>query len=149
MVLHTKPIQVGRTESRRGFTLVEILIAAMILTVGLITVLWVISSSLMDARQQHQRQVAVSLAQAKMEELRNVSYDDLVSGMDEDEYGEQILLDEYGQPGGIFSREWTVIDDSPMDGTKTVSVTVAWEEKVAESISITTIIARPFPEGML
>jgi len=147
--LHTEPNHACRLRARPGFTLVEILIAALILTIGVISVLWVISDSLQGARRQHERQIATSLAQAKLEELRNISYQDLASGVEEDEYGEQILLDEYGRPGGIYSRQWVVTEGSPMEGTKTVTVTVAWEEGVPDGVSVMTIVARPFPEGML
>jgi hypothetical protein len=30
-----------------------------------------------------------------------------------------------------------------------VTVTVAWEEGIPDSITVMTIVARPFPEGML
>lgn len=134
---------------RRGFTLIEILIAVAVFTIGVLAVLWVISDSLQESRKQHMRQVATSLAQQKLEELRNVSYFDLVGGQEEDEYGAEVLLDEYGQPGGMFARTWVVAEDSPMQGTKTLEVTVSWQGETEESISIMTIVSRPFPEGMM
>ena len=135
--------------SSRGFTLIELLFAVMVFLVGIVSVVWVVSQSLQDSRELHMRMSATYLAQHKAEELRNSDYYTLVSGQDLDDEGFPILLDSYGNPGGIYSRSWVVEDDTPIVGTKTITVYVSWTEAEAESISIVTVVGQPYPEGMM
>lgn len=135
--------------SKDGFTLIEILFALFVFAVGVLSVVWVAAHSLEESRKTHLSTVATSLAQQKIEQLRNADYFELTSGQDEDDEGSEIVLDEYGQPGGIFHRNWTVVEDDPMVGTKTITVYVTWEEAEERTISMATIVARPFPEGMM
>jgi len=138
-----------RHRSKDGFTLIEILFALFIFAVAILSVVWVAAHSLEQSRKTHLSTIATSLAQEKLEELRNSDYFYLSGGTDEDDDGIQIVLDEYGQPGGIFHRNWTVAEDDPMVGTKTITVYVTWEEAEERTISVATIVSRPFPEGMM
>ena len=138
-----------RHRSKDGFTLVEIMFALFVFVVAILSVVWVAANSLQESRKTHMNTVATSLAQQKLEELRNSDYFELTSGRDEDDDGIRIVLDEYGQSGGDFYRNWTVVEDDPMVGTKTITVYVTWEEAEERTISVATIVARPFPEGMM
>jgi len=138
-----------RHRSKDGFTLVEIMFALFVFVVAILSVVWVAANSLQESRKTHLNTVATSLAQQKLEELRNSDYFELTSGRDEDDDGIRIVLDEYGQSGGDFYRNWTVVEDDPMVGTKTITVYVTWEEAEERTISVATIVARPFPEGMM
>ncbi len=133
----------------RGFTLIELLFAVMVFLIGIVSVVWVVSQSLQDSRELHMRMSATYLAQQKAEELRNADYYTLTSGQDVDEEGFPIELDSYGNPGGIYSRSWVVEDDTPIVGTKTVTVYVSWTEAEMETISIVTVVGQPYPEGMM
>jgi len=135
--------------SRAGFTIIEVLLAVVVFTIGILAVVWVVADGLRNSRQLHQTTVATFLAQQKLEQLRNTYYFDLASGVEQDEEGNEVLLDEYGQPGGIFARRWTVEENSPMAGTKTITVFVAWQESGGQEVSVSTVVARPFPEGMM
>ncbi len=130
-----------------GFSLIELMIASLILTVGVAALIYCISYSLQKSREPYNRSVAMDLAQQKLEELRNEDYSLLASGFDADAQGAPINIDPYGQPGGMFTRQWVVQEDTPMAGTKTVGVTVSWQAMQVLSVGVTTIIARPFPEG--
>jgi prepilin-type N-terminal cleavage/methylation domain-containing protein len=132
---------------RGGFSLIELMIAALILTIGVSALIYCIGYSLQKSREPYDRSVAMDLAQQKLEELRNEDYSLLASGHDVNEQGTQVSIDAFGQPGGMFTREWVVQEDTPMIGTKTVSATVNWHGMQEMSIGVTTIIARPFPEG--
>jgi prepilin-type N-terminal cleavage/methylation domain-containing protein len=132
---------------RGGFSLIELMIASLILTVGVAALIYCISYSLQKSREPYNRSVAMDLAQQKLEELRNEDYSLLASGHDVNAQGAQISIDPYGQPGGMFTRQWVVQEDTPMAGTKTVGVTVSWQAMQVLSVGVTTIIARPFPEG--
>jgi hypothetical protein len=50
-------------------------------------------------------------------------------------------IDELGNAGGIYSRSWTVVNDSPGLLMKTVAVTVNWQERgVNHTLTMTTVI---------
>jgi|WetSurMetagenome_2_1015567.scaffolds.fasta_scaffold613272_2 type IV pilus modification protein PilV len=130
-----------------GFSLIEVLIASLILAIGVAAIVYVIGYSLQKSREPYDRSVAMDLAQQKLEDLRNEDYTLLASGQDEDTNHIPYSVDAYAQPGGIYTRTWVVQADAPMVGTKTITVTVAWHSTVNNSIQLFTIIARPFPEG--
>jgi len=133
----------------RGFTLIELLFAVMVFLIGIVSVVWVVSQSLQDSRELHMRMAASYLAQHKAEELRNSDYYTLASGQDVDDEGFPVLLDTYGNPGGIYSRSWVIQDDTPIVGSKTITVYVTWTEAETETISIVTVVGQPYPEGMM
>jgi Tfp pilus assembly protein PilV len=132
---------------RGGFSRIELMIAALILTIGVAGLVYCIGFSLQKSREPYDRSVAMDLAQQKLEDLRNEDYALIASGHDVNAQGGQISIDPYGQPGGIYTRAWVVQEDVPMVGTKTATVTVSWHSLKDLSVGITTIIARPFPEG--
>lgn len=133
-------------EWRRGISLLEILIASFIFVVAVLGMIPVISSTLTGSRDANQRAVAAALAQEKIEELRNSEYDTLVTGQDLGESGDPVGLNAYGNEGGIYFRSWEVVVDTPMVGTKTVTVTVTWTEHRVNHYQIATIVARPYPQ---
>jgi type II secretory pathway pseudopilin PulG len=63
---------IGREEA--GVTLVETLVAAIILVVGLLGVLQVFDTSTRNTFRAEERQVAINVAQRELEEIRNLDY---------------------------------------------------------------------------
>ena len=113
-------------DNQSGFTLLEVLIAISILTVGL---LGVAQMQIMGIRGNYfsgNTTTVLTLAEEKMEDLLGRSYSDtdLTSGNHPDPDNP---IDETGQAGGIYSRMWTVIDNTPIADTKTVTVNVSWD----------------------
>jgi hypothetical protein len=81
--------------------------------------------------------VAAALASAKLEDLRNTSFNSLASGSDGP-------LTAGGAAGGIFSRTWTVattIISGVSTAAKTASVTVSWTG--GGSITMSTMFVKP------
>jgi type IV pilus assembly protein PilV len=126
-------------DNQSGFTLLEVLIAISILTVGL---LGVAQMQIMGIRGNYfsgNTTAALTLAEEKMEDLLGKSYTD--DSLKDDEPGNNANLtsittidhaenvNEDGQPvaGGFYRRIWNVADDTPILGTKTVAVIATWD----------------------
>ncbi|MGH7294607.1 MAG: type IV pilus modification PilV family protein, partial [Polyangiaceae bacterium] len=62
-----------RTESERGFTILEVLIAAVVIAVGLLGLMSTISNSLQLSQTSRETQIATTAAQNKVEEIRDLA----------------------------------------------------------------------------
>ncbi len=107
-----------RRAHRRGFTLVEMMVAILLIGVGLMG-LAALSSTVTRANvQSASLTTASSLAQERMERFRTDAYTGIASGSD-------TRL----QDGIVYTRTWTVTDNDPAVGLKTVTVTVSWTSR--------------------
>jgi prepilin-type N-terminal cleavage/methylation domain-containing protein len=109
---------------REGFSLLEVLIALLILGIALgsMAALAIQSSNTMTRNQN--LAFAANLAELKLEELRNELFADL-------EDGEDGPLNSNGETGSgktIFSRSWEINNDVPIAGMKEIVVTVTWDQ---------------------
>jgi type IV pilus assembly protein PilV len=108
-----------------GFTLLEVLVAIMILTFGLLAVGSMQISAIRGNFMSGNTSMAVTLAGEKMEDLLNTDYShaDLKAG----KHGpESISKTGADDEGGLYRRSWTVTDrSSPV--RKDLVVTVTWE----------------------
>ena len=113
----------------RGFTLVEMIVAILLIGVGLMG-LAAISSTVTRANVQSSALTAGSaLAQERIERLRTEAYSAIVDGNDTREVD-----------GVTYTRAWVVTNDTPAVGLKTVAVTVSWNERGrAHSTTLRTI----------
>jgi type IV pilus assembly protein PilV len=68
-------------ESRRGFTLVELMVAMMLITVGLIGSAALTATSLRYQRAAARREEMLALAEAKLDELRSYQNATVASGL--------------------------------------------------------------------
>jgi Tfp pilus assembly protein PilV len=107
---------------RGGFSLLDVLVGMVILALALFSALALASNNARLVSANQNVAAASLLAQNKMEELRNATYASLATGADTG------TLTPQGASGGIFSRSWTVTNNSPMAGMKTVVVTVSWSQ---------------------
>jgi type IV pilus assembly protein PilV len=124
-------------DNQSGFTLLEVLIAISILTVGLLGVAQMQIMGIRGNSFSGNTTAALTLAEEKMEDLLGKSYTDaeLTNGNNPDANNP---IDETGQAGGIYSRMWTVTDDTPIIGTKTVTVSVSWDN-LSHQVSLSCI----------
>jgi type IV pilus assembly protein PilV len=119
----------------RGFTLLEVMIALVILTIGLLGLASLQVMSIKGNSYGQQMTVASTFAQNKLEELRRTT---LVDGTFSDPVTDQ---------NGIrYTRTWTVTIDSPQTGANSVVITITWTGPTGQgaealrSINIRTII---------
>lgn len=109
-----------------GFTLVETMTALFILAFALLAIGQMQIMAIQGNTLGNRMTAAVTLAQDKIEELRGLSYSQIVSGEDN---------------SGVYTRVWDVQDDTPATGLKTVTVTVSWQDTIPHQVSLKTIIS--------
>ena len=125
----------------RGFTVIEILIAISILTVGLLAVASMQVSAIRGNGMSSDLTEALTLAEDKMEYLLGLNYndpdlDDLVAGNNANlstiSSGnfdhEELNIDETGNPGGKFRRIWNIADNDPITNNKSIFIIVTWNQ---------------------
>lgn len=111
----------GRTGLRQdGFTLIEMMVAIILIGVGLMG-LAALSSTVTRANVQSSALTSASaLAQEKIEGFRSMPYAEIGAGASTDVR----TLDGIG-----YSRTWSVQTDQPAADLKTISVTVSWTSR--------------------
>ena len=117
----------------RGFSFLEILLATVLLSIGLVGLVNAFSIGLSESSQAKQYTVAKNLAEEKLEEIRNTSYANVViespavpvSGFLD--YRREVLVSEIPQPGS---------------GLKELQINVFWQAKGGEvSISLASYVS--------
>lgn len=120
-----------------GFTLSEVLIAMVVLSIGLLglsAMTLAMGKSLTFSKQQT---IATTLAQDKIEAVKQTPYAQVVPA----NYPAEAYHTIPGYPQ--FSRSVIVHTDSPLAETKTVAVTTAWQPPGRDrphTITISTVI---------
>jgi type IV pilus modification protein PilV len=132
-------------QRQEGFTLIEVLIAVVILTVGLLAVGTMQISAIRGNFMSGNTSIALSLASEKMEDLLNRRWDtttdpDLIDTMTgnngnlvttvagQTDHEENVSENGIVGAGGFYRRIWNIADTaSPMPTMKEVSVIVTWE----------------------
>ncbi|KMP11570.1 hypothetical protein UR09_02935 [Candidatus Nitromaritima sp. SCGC AAA799-A02] len=115
-----------------GFTLIEILIAVVVIAVSFAAIATVVASSIRGA--QHSKHVtgAVTLIQDKLEGFKNTSYAAITSG-------NEANIDAEGNVPGPYSRTWTV---TTVGSAKEITVVVTWPfNGLTKTRSMTTVIS--------
>ncbi len=110
----------------RGFTLIEVMIAILILAVGMLAMAMLQVTAIRGGSFANQMTQASIYGQDKIEELKNATYASVTNGSDTVTSGN----------GVIYTRNWTVATDSPYTGSKTVNLTVSWTGPQGNSHSI-------------
>ena len=123
-----------------GWTLIEVLVAIVILTVGLLAVGTMQISAIRGNFMSGNTSIALTLAGEKMEDLFNRNYTDaaladttsgnngnltLITGTDHEE---QVSDNGVVGAGGFYRRIWNIADTAtPMPTMKEIAVIVTWQ----------------------
>lgn len=125
------------TFTERGFSLIEILVALFILTFAVLGTIGLLTSNIKNSRFAAQINEATTLAQDRLEALKNVAFSAVVAA----NYPDETLLDVNGVSGsGIYSR--TTAINTTVTNLKPVAVTVSWNrDGTTHSVVLRTIIS--------
>lgn len=118
-------------KKKRGFTLLEILVALSLFLVGMVSILQIFPINRKLIAQNGEMTQAVFLAQEQIEKIQATSYSDVMVGSFESRH----YLKSSGEPLSQFERETSVnlmdssYNNSNTDiGLKKVVVTVYWKQ---------------------
>jgi len=110
-------------KKEQGFTLVEILVAMVLILVALLGAAQLQIMTIFTNTASNERTTAITLAQDKLESLRTLPFS-------------QIGNYPFSDTSGIYTRTWQVESDTPAQGMARVTVTVSWKNKQVQAQSI-------------
>ena len=120
----------GKSKRKQeGWTLIEVLVAIVILCVGLLAVGTMQISAIRGNFMGGNTSIALTLASQKMEDLLNRNYTDaaLANGA----HTEQVSDSGVVAAGGFYRRDWTITDTvtgaSNWPTMKEITIIVSWE----------------------
>ena len=127
-----------KRNNKKGFTLIEIVVASFILVIGVSMIGTVISGVVKKNFLSLRHTQAVILAQNKIEELLN---DGFHSSNMNDGYYENPLnpTNDTGDSSGVFYQYWDIEDVNPIEKAKLITSTVEWED--ADGVMRSVILA--------
>ncbi|MBW1997171.1 MAG: prepilin-type N-terminal cleavage/methylation domain-containing protein [Deltaproteobacteria bacterium] len=123
-----------RAKKEEGFTLLEAIFAISILTIGLLSLASMQVSTIKGNAFASGVTEATSLAADRLEKILALPFDhsDLSAGNHTDP-----------DPPIGYSIGWNVVDDSPLNDTKTVNITVSWVDRGAlRQVSVQRVVPR-------
>ena len=119
--------------NNNGFTLIEVLVAMVILTVGLLGTAALIIGIINGNKLSNRISTATVLAQDKIEKIRGVGYAGAGAEAGTDPYG--------GVNFPLYKRITGVVAGDPAAGMKKITVTVYWDSD-AHSVELKTILTK-------
>jgi type IV pilus assembly protein PilV len=116
-----------------AFTLIEVMIALVVLSIGLIALAGLQVSAIKGNNFSKRITTAISIADDRIEQLKNIPYADIQA-----EPATNLTVSNMN-----FSREVIVTINNPLPNTKRIDVTVRWIDGAKSySMPISTIISR-------
>jgi type IV pilus modification protein PilV len=119
---------------QKGFTLLEVLIALAILSIGLLAINAMTIMVIQSNYKSRNLTTAVNLAQNKLDDLKISAYASIIAG------SETNLNTEGVSGSGIFNRSVTVTTNAT-PSYKTVEVKISWIDPGSREIAMQTIIS--------
>jgi type IV pilus assembly protein PilV len=127
-------------KNKQGFSLVEFLIATIILSVGLLALINLQWTSIRGNSDSKEMTNAIFLAETRMEQLKNIPYASLVIGTTQDPNNP---MNSQGQSGGIFSRSWTIQNYLGSNFMRQITVNISWTIKgQSHNATYQTVVSR-------
>ena len=126
-----EPHRYIKKEKDKGFTLIEVLIAIVILSVGLLGMAALTVGIINGNKFSNDLTTATTLAQDKMEDVRRVGYSSVAAE----------TKAPCSSPYAAYDREVLVTNDSPATNMKTITVKVYWDSD-SHNVELKTILAQ-------
>jgi len=112
-----------------GFTLIEILIAIIILSISLLALAGLMATTTQNTSFGGHITEAATFAQDRMEELRVTQWATIVSGTDT----------RTGSTGIIYTRNCNVVQNGNL---RTITITISWNDRVFHSFNLISAVSQ-------
>lgn len=124
--------------SKQAFTLLEVLVTVLILTIGLLGTAGLTTGVVRGNFLSKNITSATAIAQTQLDAAQREGYTSTTTTKFPAS-GQSVVMS-----GVTFTRTTVITDSSPATNMKTVAVTVAWNEanNAARSVTLTTILAQ-------
>ncbi len=127
----------ARVGSAWGFTLLEVLFAMAVMSVGLLGVSIMLTHTTQQQAVNANRAVATTLARDQLERIKRAAYANVITA--------NYPPEAYGTIVGSkqFQQTVAIAIDTPLPNTKTVTVTVTWTDSsgVSRNATLNTVLA--------
>ncbi len=139
-----------RAQAQRGFSLLEVMVALGILSVGVLGATAGQIAALKLSSDSKSHGLALSLAEMQLEIFQANSTADVIAEISEATYGtfpndpgNPIMLDPGGGTPIAFNRHWDIEENQPEDGVVRITIRVVWEDAngVARSARVQSLKA--------
>jgi len=127
-----------RDGSARGLTLLEVMIALVILSIGLLALSGMQITSIQANSSGFKSTTAISLADQRMQQLKYLSFSSasLTAGIHAETPMTVSVGTSDGVHGVVYNRSYTVTDNSPITGVKLIVYTVTWTDNGNHTVSL-------------
>ncbi len=143
----------GKTKEEKGFTLLEVLVAIVLLTFGLLGVAAMQAMAIKGNAFAGGVTEATTLAGDRMEYLMTLPYDDLdvedtdgdgTAGLDDATAGTADQNRTYNNENGMqYDLYWNTVRNAPTADNTTIKIIVTWKDRgVQRKVSMQSIIAK-------
>lgn len=123
-----------RLRNEQGFSLIEVIVALVVLTIGVLAVNAMQTVSIRGNKTANDITKATSWSSDQVERIFRMDYDDLTdenangtAGLGDIGADGDVVMD--NDPGGDFTIAYNVADEDPMRNIKTVHVVVSWVDR--------------------
>ena len=117
----------------KGFTLLEILMALIILSISLLALAGLMTMTTRNNSYGSHVTEAATFAQDKLEQLRAGPWGNIVSGTDPSPIT--------GCTGITYVRNWNVVPNAA-DSMRTITITMDWTDQTNHSIRLVSVISK-------
>jgi prepilin-type N-terminal cleavage/methylation domain-containing protein len=124
-----------RSKKPEGFSLIEVLIALVILSISLLALAGLMATTTRNNSYGGHLTEAVTFAQQRLEQFRVTPYAALTTSL--------VPVTQTGVPSGIpYLISWIVVPNAE-DTLRRITITNNWNDGIAHAFSIVTVVKNP------
>jgi prepilin-type N-terminal cleavage/methylation domain-containing protein len=130
----------SRCLKSRGFTLIEVLVSLVILSVSLLAMAGLMATTTKNTSSGGRLTEAATFAQDRLEQFRAMTWQSVPIGQGPQVPPDPPDLKTWTGPTGItYTRNWNVVQTGNL---KTVTITVTWTDQTNHSVTLVSVISQ-------